>query len=220
MKKNQAKDFSWRRHYDGKRRKPLRARDCVFIALMTAFCVVSNLVCSHTIPLHAGTAVVLLSGMSMGPGCGFIIGALSRLLCNFFDGQGIWTVWQMLCWGLLGIIAGMVFYRRDPRGRRGVSLDQTESIDRTWRSNILVLTAFSFVVVFLVYGGIMNLAALFMNYAISPQDYPLNRESLMAVYATGIPYDLGHAGGTAVCMFVFGDTFLARIRRIQIKYGL
>ena len=222
MKNNQAKDVSWKRKYSGKYKRPLRARDIVLIALMTAFCVVANLICSHTIPLHAGTTIVLLSGISLGPGTGFLVGALSRLLCNFFDGQGAWTIWQMFTWGLLGVIAGLVFYQPNPGNRRrGFSEAEEKSApQKTWRSNIWILTVFTFVVVFLVYGGVMNLAAMFMNYAMSPQNYPINRESLIAIYMTGIPYDLAHAGGAAICMFLFGDAFLSRIRRIQIKYGV
>lgn len=222
MKSNQSKNVSWRRQYDGKHRKPLRARDVVLIALMTAFCVVANLICSHTIPLHAGTTIVILSGVSLGPWTGFLVGALSRLLCNFFDGQGAWTIWQMFTWGLLGLLAGLVFYQQNSGGRRREFSEVSERADRqkTWRSNIWILTAFTFVVVFVVYGGVMNLAAMFMNYAISPQDYPMNRESLIAIYMAGIPYDLAHAAGAAICMFLFGDAFLRRIRRIQIKYGL
>lgn len=250
MKKNQSKDVSWRRRYDGKYRKPIRARNVVLIALMTAFCVVANLICSHTIPLHAGTTIVLLSGISLGPETGFLVGVLSRLLCNFFDGQGAWTIWQMFTWGLLGVIAGLIFYQRSPGSRRrelseigeksgnryretletgekpGNRHRETSEAEKkfrtqkTWRSNIWILTVFTFVVVFVVYGGVMNLAAMFMNYTMSPQDYPMNRGNLIAIYMTGIPYDLTHAAGAAICMFLFGEAFLRRIRRIQIKYGV
>lgn len=238
VKNKKSKDVSWRRQYDGKhRRKPIRARNVVLMALMTAFCVVANLICSHTIPLHAGTTIVLLSGISLGPGTGFLVGALSRLLCNFFDGQGAWTIWQMFTWGLLGIIAGLVFYQQNPGSRRREFSEAEEKADdqhkesssraeekvdaqKTWRSNIWILTAFTFVIVFVVYGGVMNLAALFMNYMVSPQDYPINRANLIAIYMTGIPYDLAHAAGAAICMFLFGEAFLRRIRRVQIKYGV
>lgn len=235
MKNKKSRDVSWRRQYDGKYRKPIRARNVVLIALMTAFCVVANLICSHTIPLHAGTTIVLLSGASLGPGTGFLVGSLSRLICNFFDGQGAWTIWQMFTWGLLGIIAGLIFYQRNPGSlRRSLAVTEESGgqyresseaekkfrTQKTWRNNIWILTAFTFVVVFVVYGGVMNLAAMFMNYMMSPQDYPINQANLIAIYTAGIPYDLAHAAGAAICMFLFGEAFLRRIRRIQIKYGV
>lgn len=93
-------------------RKP-RARDVVLIASMTGFTVGASVVCSHTIPIHAGTALVVISGISLGPEAGFLVGALGRLLCNVFDGQGPWTPWQMVCWGLIGFLAGLAFNRTD-----------------------------------------------------------------------------------------------------------
>ena len=91
-------------------RRP-QAREIVTLAIMTALCVGVNELCSHTIPLHAGTAFVILTGTCLGPEAGFMVGALSRLLCNFFDGQGPWTPWQMLTWGLLGICFGVIYSR-------------------------------------------------------------------------------------------------------------
>ncbi|MCR5202452.1 MAG: ECF transporter S component [Lachnospiraceae bacterium] len=93
-------------------RKP-RAREVVLLATMTAFAVVSNVICTHTVPLHAGTAIVIITGISLGPEAGFLTGALSRLICNVFDGQGPWTPWQMVAWGLIGFLSGLTFNRAD-----------------------------------------------------------------------------------------------------------
>ncbi len=57
-------------------------------------------------PLHAGTAMVVISGIALGPETGFFVGALARFVCNFFSGQGPWTPWQMFSWGLMGYLAG------------------------------------------------------------------------------------------------------------------
>ncbi|MCR5623844.1 MAG: ECF transporter S component [Lachnospiraceae bacterium] len=90
-----------------------RARDVVLIAIMTAITVVANVLCTHTVPLHAGTALVIITGISLGPEAGFLTGALSRLLCNVFDGQGPWTPWQMVAWGIMGLLGGIAFNRID-----------------------------------------------------------------------------------------------------------
>ena len=49
----------------------------------------------------------------MGPEAGFLVGTLSRFVCNFYMGQGPWTPWQMFCWGLLGFLAGLAFNKVD-----------------------------------------------------------------------------------------------------------
>ena len=94
------------------KRKP-RAREIVLIAMMTALTVVIHLFFHMTVPVQAGTAMIIISGISLGPEAGFLIGALGRFVCNFYMGQGPWTPWQMFCWGLLGFLAGLAFNKID-----------------------------------------------------------------------------------------------------------
>ncbi len=93
--------------------RALRARDTVLIATMIALTVAANVICTHTVPLHAGTALVVISGITLGPEAGLVVGVLGRLIFNRFDGQGPWTPWQMVSWGIMGYIAGMVFNHID-----------------------------------------------------------------------------------------------------------
>ena len=48
-------------------------------------------------------ALVMIMGVCSGPPAGFMTGALSALVSNMLLGQGPWTVWQMLAWGLIGL---------------------------------------------------------------------------------------------------------------------
>ena len=92
------------------KRKP-KAREIVLIASMCAVTVCAQLISGVTIPLRAGTAIIIICGIALGPEAGFLIGALSRFVLNFYAGQGPWTPWQMFCWGLLGFLAGLAFNR-------------------------------------------------------------------------------------------------------------
>lgn len=89
-------------------RKP-KAREIVLFAMMSALVVASHLFFHIVFPIQIGTALIIISGISLGPEAGFFIGALSRLVCNFYMGQGPWTPWQMFCWGILGFLAGFAF---------------------------------------------------------------------------------------------------------------
>lgn len=89
-------------------RKP-KAREIVLLAMMSALVVASHLFFHIVFPIQIGTALIIISGISLGPEAGFFIGALSRLVCNFYMGQGPWTPWQMFCWGILGFLAGFAF---------------------------------------------------------------------------------------------------------------
>lgn len=90
------------------KRKP-KAREIMLIAMMSAITVFLHTIFHVIMPIQIGTAMVIISGISLGPEAGFLIGALSRLICNFYMGQGPWTPWQMFCWGLLGFLAGLIF---------------------------------------------------------------------------------------------------------------
>lgn len=94
------------------RRKP-KAREIVLIAMMCAIAVCAHLICSVTIPLRAGTAIIIVCGIALGPEAGFLIGALARFVLNFYAGQGPWSPWQMFCWGLIGFLAGLAFNREN-----------------------------------------------------------------------------------------------------------
>lgn len=91
-------------------RRP-KAREIVMIALLSALTTMGNLLSFAAVPLQAGTALVIISGISFGPEAGFLVGALARFVSNFFQGQGAWTPWQMFCWGVLGFLAGLVFHK-------------------------------------------------------------------------------------------------------------
>lgn len=94
------------------KRKP-KAREIVTIAMLSSITTVGNLACQFMIPFQPGTALVIISGISLGPEAGFIIGALARLCSNLFVGQGPWTPWQMVCWGILGFLSGIIFNKVD-----------------------------------------------------------------------------------------------------------
>jgi len=90
------------------KRKP-KAREIVLVAMMSAITVAAHMFFHVTVPIQIGTAMVIIAGIAMGPEAGFLVGALSRFVCNFYMGQGPWTPWQMFCWGLLGFLAGLTF---------------------------------------------------------------------------------------------------------------
>jgi energy-coupling factor transport system substrate-specific component len=50
------------------------------------------------------TAIVLVAGMAFGAAPGFATGALAALASNLLLGEGPWTPWQMLGWGLVGLL--------------------------------------------------------------------------------------------------------------------
>jgi energy-coupling factor transport system substrate-specific component len=54
------------------------------------------------------TVIVLVSGVAFGAAPGFAVGAIAGFASNFLLGQGPWTPWQMLGWGLVGLIGAVL----------------------------------------------------------------------------------------------------------------
>lgn len=55
------------------------------------------------------TAIIIIAGCSLGATSGYMTGCLSALVSNMILGQGLWTPWQMLAWGLIGFLSGVFF---------------------------------------------------------------------------------------------------------------
>ena len=245
------------------RRKP-RAREVVLIAMMSALTVASHTFFHIAFPVQIGTAMVIISGISLGPEAGFLIGAMSRFVCNFYMGQGAWTPWQMFCWGLLGFLAGLAF-NRELSEDSGISNFKkiitpllcvifSERVayisfllwsgnDKTffgWRvylfgiiglllavifqkgklkTDNLTMAVFTFVVTFVIYGGIMNFAAMCLSMN-EPGSLGIGIKALKALYVSGVGYDFYHALTAAICVFVIGTPMVKKLERIKIKYGI
>ena len=60
------------------------------------------------------TAMTLVVGYVLGPLAGFTVGAIGMLASNMLLGQGPYTPWQMVAWGLVGVF-GALFGRLSGR---------------------------------------------------------------------------------------------------------
>lgn len=89
------------------RRSPM-AREVVIIAVMTAFSVAGRFVFAAVPFFKPVTAIVVIAAMYFGAQAGFMVGAMSALVSNIYFGQGAWTPFQMFCWGLVGLLAGLL----------------------------------------------------------------------------------------------------------------
>ena len=86
------------------RRKP-QARELAVIAVMSAIAAVSRVVVPipNFKPIFG---VIMIAGIAFGPQSGFLVGAMSAFASNFFTSQGPWTPWQMMAYGVAGLLAG------------------------------------------------------------------------------------------------------------------
>lgn len=170
------------------------ARELVLLASMAALAVAGRAAFYWLPQAKPVSAIVILTAGILGPEAGFLTGALAALLSNFFFGQGPWTPWQMLGFGLVGFLGGKLFYGK--------------------RKSRLGLAVYGFFSVLLVYGGLLDTASLFLFPA------EISWQALLALYASGFPFNLVHAVATVVFLWLLDAPVCAKLERLVRKYGI
>ena len=84
------------------------SKEIMLVALMTAFSVCGRIMFSFMPFFKPITAFTIISGMYLSAPAGFICGSFSALISNIYFGQGPWTLFQMISWGLIGFISGVI----------------------------------------------------------------------------------------------------------------
>ena len=132
------------------------------------------------------TTMTACAGVALGPRAGAAVGGLAALISNGFLGQGPWTPWQMLAWGLVGATGGAM----GPWLRRS-------------RSALVVFCAlWGF-----VFDAILNVVDLA---TFGPS---WTWQAFWALEARGLPFDVAHATGNAVLAAVAGPALIRLLDR-------
>ncbi len=168
---------------------PNRSRELTLIAALAAAGAAGRVLFAFVPNVQPLTMVVAVTGVCLGPRAGLATGATAAVASNVFLGQGPWTPWQMLAWGLVGATAGMI---GDPLRSR-------------W-----VLAAFG---VFWGFGFDWILD-LWSWAALGPS---ADASSFAAFVVAGIWFDIAHATGNAVIALVAGPTLIRTIDRYAQK---
>ena len=175
-------------------RKP-QARELMVIAVLCALAVVGRV----AIPIphfKAIFAIIMIAGIAFGPEAGFLVGAVSALASNFFYAQGPYTPWQMLAYGIGGMLAGYLFFKGKLKRKP------------------LVMGVFGFLCVLLVVGPLLDTCTIF----IAPITFTL--KSIAALYVSGFSLNVIQALCTFAVLFLLGKPLLDKLDRIKQKYGI
>ena len=181
-------------------RKRPQARELVLLAVLIAMGIAARQLFVWLPQGKPVSAIVLVIGAALGAESGFLTGAAIAFFSNFLFTQGPWTPWQMAAFGALGLVSGLIFHH------------EWFSLRRPWAR--LLFALFGALAVMTLYGGLVDGSTLMML------GDRLSWESAATVYALAVPYNLIHAGATAVFLFLGGPLLLRVLQRIQVKYGL
>lgn len=161
------------------------AKDVTLVATLGGLAAAGRVLFVAVPNVQPVTVIAAASGAALGPRRGFAVGALAALASNFFLGHGPHTPWQMLGWGLCGVLGGLA----RPLVRRR-----------------LAFAAFCFALGF-VYGVPLDLYTwLYL---------PRNEASLVAVLARGLPFNVAHATGNLLIALAVGPELRRVLERYE-----
>ena len=169
------------------------ARMLALIATLAALAALGRVAFAPIPNVKPTTDIVLIAGYVLGGAPGFVVGALAALASNVFFGQGPWTPWQMVGWGMAGV-GGAMLARATARnaGR--------------WTLAAACAAAGA------VYGAIQNFS-LWITYS---GDHTWAK--LAAYTATSLPFDIAHVLGNVAFCLAFGPALAAALERFRTRF--
>ena len=87
---------------------PNGAKEVALVAAVGAVAAAGRVLFAAIPNVQPVTTMTACAGVALGPRAGAAVGALAAILSNGFLGQGPWTPWQMLAWGLVGTGGGLL----------------------------------------------------------------------------------------------------------------
>ncbi len=170
------------------------AREMVTLSVMSALAVLGRLIFTPVPAFKPVSAMVMIAGMAFGPEAGFMTGSMTALVSNIFFGQGPWTPFQMLTWGLIGFFSGLIFQRGKEPSRRMLTV-----------SGILSGVLFSL--------GMDVWTTLSVEGAFSWQRY--------GFYAlSALPTTACYAVSNVIFLLLLSRPMLKKTERLRVKYGV
>lgn len=173
----------------GFEKKKTGTRRLIIVAVMIALSVTGRF-----IPLFKPiTALTVLTAVYLGGESGFLVGALSAAISNFYFGQGPWTPFQMFAWGIIGLVAGML---ASPLKKSRAAL--------------------------VIYGVLSGAAfSLIMDvWTVMWYNGAFDITLYLTALATAVPHTVIYSVSNAIFLLLFAKPFGEKLERVKIKYGV
>lgn len=166
----------------------------VLIAVLSALSAAGRVVFASIPSVQPSSFIIIMTGAVFGGRMGFMTGAITALASNLVLGQGPWTPWQMFCWGMMGLLSGLL----------------AEPIKKNMAFRLFYGLIWGF-----IFGWIMNIWFIFAGYI-----GDINWGAIVLAYIASFFFDLAHSGANVALLLFFGDLFIKKLDRIAIKYGV
>jgi energy-coupling factor transport system substrate-specific component len=162
------------------------------VAALAALAIAARIAFAAFPNVKPTTDIVIFSGFALGPAPGFAVGGLTALVSNFWFGQGPWTPWQMVGWGMCGVLgAGLAVVR-----------------PRAGRFTLAIFCGLAGV----AYGALLNFSLM----ATYGGDLSLQR--FLVLESRAVPFDAAHAIGNATLALLAGPAMVRMLVRFRERF--
>ena len=169
------------------------ARDLMPVMVLVATASVGRVVFAFLPQVQPVTVLVLCAGISLGPVQGFAAGALSAVVSNLALGMGPWTLWQMLGWGVIGLLGGALGKLR---------------LRQKWLVCAAALASG------FLYGWIVDI------WTVAFYGEGITLELFLTVYGAATLFNAIHSAGNLVFSLLLYPIVCKKLDRVVKKYGL
>jgi energy-coupling factor transport system substrate-specific component len=167
---------------------PGSAKELALIAALAAAAAAGRVLFAAIPGVQPVTVIVVAAGVALGLRAGIAVGAIAALVSNLFLGQGPWTPWQMLAWGVCGAVGAAAA----PLLRRRIPF------------------AVACCVLGFAFSGFMDVWE-WLAY------YPHTWQALTVTWGRGLWFDAAHAIGNLVIALVAGPELRRMLERYGAK---
>lgn len=176
-------------------KKELNTKELVLIAVLTTTAVLGRVLFYMIPAITPMTAIIIIVGICMGSEVGFLVGSLSAISSNMLFGQGPWTPFQMLSWGIIGFIAGVPLIQK------------------------ILKRNYWFLIIYGIFAGIFF--SFFMDiWTVFSLDRQFSWVRYLALLGTALPYTISYCFANAFFSCLLFRTIQKKLQRILIKYDL
>jgi energy-coupling factor transport system substrate-specific component len=167
------------------------SRTVAVVASLAALATLGRIAFAPLPNVKPTTDIVLIAGYTLGGAPGFAVGAVAAIASNIVFGQGPWTPWQMLAWGMVGLLGAALARRRRPIPRIAMAL-------------ICAAAGFA-------YGLVLN----FSTWVTFTGQHTLAQ--FLLIEGQAFTFDLAHAVGNFVFFLAFGPALVRALRRFRLR---
>lgn len=166
----------------------ISSKEVALIGILAAITAASRIPFAALPNIKPCTFLIIVTGLVFGAMAGAMVGTMTAALSNIFFGQGPWTAWEMVAWGMVGLVAGYL-------GRR---------MNTITVKDIMILG----IVLGLAYNTLMDFSSWITFYRSEP-------DLFIPTFVAGLPFGALHIMGNLIFAALLGKPVLVLYQRFK-----